>query len=129
MAYIGGGDTERIFYWSMPVTYLLIGRAIEDNWDLLRSKTFLLVLVAGQLVSQRVFWTLPDYPSEYHTPFPILTLIGNQFQVLDLFSFHGNRAIEVVSLAEYVFLVVGLLCWMAYRAKNREETPSRSQCR
>lgn len=121
MAYVGGSDTERIFYWSMPVIYLLIGRAIEENWDLLGSKLLLLVLVAGQLISQRVFWILPDYPNEYLTGIPLLAPISNHFQYLDLYSLHGKRNVEVISLAEYVILLGGLVCWLAYREKNRKK--------
>jgi hypothetical protein len=129
LAYIGGTDTERFWYWTMPVTYLLIGKAIADNWQLLGSKPLLLVLGASQLVSQRVFWTLPDYPNEYHTPFPILTIVGSRFQYFDILCTLGSKTITGVSLAEYVLLVMILLVWLAYRAKSQTETPRRSDHR
>jgi hypothetical protein len=35
MGYIGGSDTERLLYWSMPVVFLLIGKVFEHNTMLL----------------------------------------------------------------------------------------------
>jgi len=121
LGWIGGSDTERILYWSMPVVYLLIGRSMEDNLDLLRSWALVAVLVVSQLLSQRVVWTLPDYPSDYATPWPILSIPSSRFQLLDLWTMSGDRVIETISLAEYSLLCALLLWWFGYRTKHLEK--------
>jgi hypothetical protein len=118
LAYLGGSDTERFWFWTMPVTYVLIGKAIEENRLLLQSKALIVLLFATQAIAQRVFWTCPDYPNGFRTPLPILTVPGNRFQLLDLFSCHGKRSIEAVSLAEYAFLAVVIIWWLSCRAKR-----------
>jgi len=126
-AYIGGSDTERIFYWAMPVVYLLIGKTIERRWNILNSKLLLFVIGFTQLASQRVFWTIPDYPNPFPTPRPLLTILSNRFQFFDLYSFHGDKFIEPISLAEYSLLFLILIIWMTYRA-NRHEYSVRDGC-
>ncbi len=119
MAWIGGSDTERILYWSMPAIYLLVGKTIEDNPEILGSRLFLGVLFGTQILSQRVFWSLPDYPNSYTTPFPILTILSNQFQYLDLYSYHGNGGIQAISLAEYLAAAFVLLLILNTRKIKR----------
>lgn len=118
LAWIGGSDTERILFWGMPIVYLLIGKSIEDNAVILKSTPLLIILFVSQLFSERVLWTIPDYPNTFPTPLPILTILSNSFQYFDLYSFHGSLNIQVVSFFEYLLLGVLLLCWFNYRAKK-----------
>lgn len=121
LAWIGGSDTERILFWGVPVVYLLIGKSIEDNAVLAKLPPLeLTILVVVQLISERVLWTIPDYPNEFSTPFPILTIFSNNFQYLDLFSYHGSRTIQAISFFEYLLLGVLLLWWLNYRTKKSE---------
>lgn len=118
LAYVAGNDTERYWSWSLPVVYVLIGLAIEENRLLLmRSKGLLLVLALAQAVSQRFFWTIPDYPNNFVNPFPVLTLPSSNVQYLDLFSIHGSRFVEFVAFVEYSALAVILLWWLAARSR------------
>ncbi len=112
LAWIGGTDTERCLFWAMPVVYLLIGKSIQDNLSLLKSAPFLFALVLGQTISQRLFWTVPDYPNDVITPLPILTIPSNHFQYLDLYSYSGNPTIQMLSLLEYSLLAAILLFWL-----------------
>jgi hypothetical protein len=118
LADIGGHDSERYWFWAGPVIYVLIGKAIADNRQLLRSAPLIALLCVSQAIAQRIFWTFPDFPNPYHSPLPLLTVPGNKFRVLDLFAHHSRRLIEVVSLAEYVLLTAVILWWLAYRAKR-----------
>lgn len=129
LAWIGGSDTERILFWSMPVVYLLIGISIEDNSILEKFLPIeLFILLAVQLISERVLWTIPDYPNEFSTPLPILAILSNNFQPLDLWSYHGSRSIEAVSFLEYLLLSILILWWLNYRSKNSEpKTPTKIQ--
>jgi hypothetical protein len=113
LGWVGGSDTERILYWAMPVVYVLIGKAVEDTFDLIKAWPLATVLILSQLVSQRVFWTLPQYPSDHPTPWPILTVPSSRFQFLDLFSVHAERTIEAVSLVQYMVLCALVLWYMA----------------
>jgi hypothetical protein len=115
LGWIGGTDTERILFWAMPVVYLLIGKSIEDNAPLLKSPPLVIVLVISQLVSERIFWTVPDYPREFSTPIPVLTLLSSKFQHLDLYSFHASRITQVISFSQYLALSVVLLLWLRSR--------------
>ena len=116
LAYIGGSDTERFWYWSMPITYVLIGQAIQDQWHALQSKGLLCLLIITQAISQRLFWTAPDFPNDIPTPLPILTLPSSHFQYLDLFSDHARRPIEFVSFIEYLLVTAIILWWLASRS-------------
>jgi hypothetical protein len=123
LGYVGGNDTERYLYMATPVMYVLIGKAIEDNRLVLQSKPLVLMLVGTQLIAHRAFWTIPDFPSNDRTPLPVLTVPSSRFQYLDLWSFHGNRLIEAVSLAEYVLLAFLLILWLNNRAARMQGVP------
>jgi len=116
LGWIGGSDTERFLYWAMPVVYLLIGIAIQENKSLLNNPWLILVLAAATVCSQRLFWTVPDYPNAFVTPLPILSILSNKFQYLDLWSWFAQRSIQVISLAEYLALSAILLVWLRLRA-------------
>ena len=111
-AWIGGTDTERFLFWSVPVVFLLVGKALENHAILSRVGLFPLVLLGTQLISQRAFWVIPDFPRPFVTPFPVLTFPTSTFQYLDLYSCHGNRSIQMLVLLEYVILVMILLVWL-----------------
>lgn len=118
VAYVGGSDTERFWYWAIPVVFILIGRAIQDTADLLRNVALVGVLAATQAVAQRVFWTLPDVPSASPSPSPLLTVPSSSFQYLDLYSFFEERMHQARAAAEYVVLSLALLLWLHHRAKR-----------
>lgn len=120
LGWIGGSDTERIVYWSMPVIYLLTGLAIERHGELLRSVPLVLTLVGLQAVSQRITWATPDYPNGFRHRIPFLTPIGENFPNLDLYSYHGNRLVESVSLLQYALCAVCIVLWLYNRSIKRE---------
>jgi hypothetical protein len=107
--YIGGTDTERLLYWSIPVLLVLLGRAIERLRPVLASWPIVAALGIGQVLSSRILWTTPDYPTQPAHTFPVLQQFGSDVQFLDLFSYHGFRIKEAISLAE--FAVLGVLVW------------------
>jgi hypothetical protein len=118
LAWVGGSSTERYLYWAMPVLYVVVGKSIEHNLPLLRSPLLLAILITSQLVSQRVFWILPDLSTSSSSPLPLLTVPGNRFRLLDLFSCHANRHIQAVSLLQYVLLESVLVWWLHRRARS-----------
>ena len=115
IGWIGGSDTERFLYWGMPVVYLLIGLSIQENWARLKSPGLVLLLLASTICSQRLFWTVPDFPNTFHTPIPILSILSSRFQYLDLWSFFAQRSIQEVSLLQYLLLSAVLLVWLKLR--------------
>ena len=117
LAWIGGSDTERILNWASPIVYVLIGRSMADCANLLRGLP-LAIIILFQSISQRLFWTIPDYPNDYITSLPFLTIMSGKLQYLDLYSFHGRRLIEAISLLEYLLLSVLLLWWLKSRERN-----------
>ena len=108
----GGTDTERLLYWSMPVVFVLVGRALEQDWADLRRRWGLLALVAvAQLVSSRaVFWPIPDHPNGYPPAWPVFTPFGRHVPYVELFSFFEPRSMQLASLLEYLAFG-GLLAW------------------
>jgi len=102
LGWVGGSDTERIVYWAMPVVYALFGVILEKH---ALPKGFLLALAALQLLSHRVFMTLPDFPG----PYP------------DLWSYQASRSTQVLGLAAHVVAALGLWGWLRWR----EATASR----
>ena len=127
LGWIGGSDTERILFWSAPVVYMLIGKVLEDHPASMGSRPLQIVLCVSHLISARVFWTIPDYPSVAKSPLPILTIPSSQGQYYDLYSYFASPRIQVISLVEYLALGVVLLWWLNYRAViTRGAHPHRS---
>lgn len=116
IGWIGGSDTERFLYWAMPVVYLLIGIAIRENKILLNSPLLILFLVSCTICSQRLFWTVPDFPNHFKTPLPILSILSSKFQYLDLWSYFGERGLEIGSLSQYLIVSILILLWIYRRA-------------
>lgn len=121
LAWIGGAETERYLFWAMPVVYLLVGISMEEHGALLRSIPLAAVLIVSQAISQRLFWTIPNYPNEFPvTPIPVLTIPSSRCQLFDLYAYaHGDRGIRlvrVVSFLQYLSLGGLLLWWLGYRA-------------
>src|SRR5215813_10441741 len=52
-------DTERYLFWAVPIVFVLVGRAIEHSVPLL-TWPLLALIVAGQALAERVFWTIPQ---------------------------------------------------------------------
>jgi hypothetical protein len=119
IGWIGGSDTERFLYWAMPVVFVLIGIAIQENKDLLKSPLLILFLAATTVCSQRLFWTVPDFPNRFKTPLPILSFLSSRMQYLDLWSWFGARPLELISLAEYLIVGAIILLWLYRRATSK----------
>jgi hypothetical protein len=123
--WVGGTDTERLLYWSFPVVYAVIGVVIARNVGVLASVPLVLLFAATQVVAQRLMWILPDYPNPYKRAFMFLTPFGNEFNHLNLYSWHSPRAVSGLMLAEYLGLALVLGGWLAFRrmrlrARKRE---------
>jgi hypothetical protein len=116
IGWIGGSDTERFLYWAMPVVYLLLGLFIQENWPRLNSPWLILLLVVSTVCSQRRLWTVADYPNHFDTPIPILSILSNRFQYLDLWSFFAARPVQVISFLEYLVLSGVLIVWLKLRS-------------
>lgn len=116
LAWVGGSDTERILYWAMPVVYMLIGRTIERRRECLASIPLSLTILVLQVVSQRLLWATPDYPSKFSHKIPFLTPIGENVPYLDLFSWHGKCMVESVALVQYALCALCILIWMHNRS-------------
>jgi hypothetical protein len=117
MGYIGGSDTERLLYWSMPIVFLLIGRAIENNAAILRSVPLILIVGACQLIGSRAFLLTPDYTHGIAShSIPFFTPLRDAY-FMDLFSFHGTPRVELISLLQYGAFAGILWFWLARRRR------------
>jgi hypothetical protein len=126
LAYVGGHDTERYFFWAMPVIYLLIAQSMQRQYRVVSSVAVATVLIAGQLLAQRVFWAVPD-PGTAVTPLADVGglarvyAIANRVFVIDdfhwnLWSNFGSRRFHLVQLAFYLTLSAAILLMMRRRA-------------
>ena len=126
LAYVGGHDTERYFFWAMPAVYLLIAQSLERQLPVVSSAAVASMLVAGQLLAERVFWAVPD-PGSAVTPLADvgglerLYAIANRVFVIDdfhwnLWSNFGSRPFHLVQLAFYLALSAAIVLLMQRRA-------------
>ena len=132
LSFIGGSDTERFAFWSLPVVYLLLARAIERHAGILRSATLLVALVVSQSVAARVFWGIPDPQTDSAAGLALsagwgdrLYGIVNRLFVIDAFHFNlwssfGSRPFRLLRVGLYLVVTAGLTWAMYRRAGNRE---------
>ena len=126
LAYVGGNDTERYLFWSMPVVYLLIARALVAHRRALSSTYLAAVLLVAQVVSARVLWSIPS-PSlavaslrEMPTSAAKLHSILNRLFIIDdfhwnLWSNFGSRPFHALLLAIYVAFSAAMIAWLHIR--------------
>lgn len=110
-SYIGGADTERIAYWGFPVVFILAGRILDEIELTKTNKNFLYALLLIQVVSQRLFSIIPDYPSDCNSTTVLLTPIGNCFPYLNLFPAHSELIPAIIGFAEWGVVIVVLWLW------------------
>ena len=132
LSFIGGSDTERFAFWSLPIVYLLLARAIEHHAGILRSAPLLVALVVSQSVAARVFWGIPDPQTENAVGLALssgwgdrLYGIANRLFVIDAFHFNlwssfGSRSFRLVRVGLYLIVTAGLIWLMHRRARDRE---------
>lgn len=132
LSYIGGHDTERYLFWSMPVVYLLIAQSLVRHRGLVSAPAIAGLLMAGQVLSQRVFWPVPS-PGNAVTPLSDATglpaqiyAVLNRVFVIDdfhwnLWSNFGSRPFHLVQLAFYLALSAVIVVLMQRRAAGRAE--------
>lgn len=109
-SYIGGADTERIAYWGFPVVFILAAKVLDAIELTKANKNFLYALLLIQVVSQRLFSIIPDYPSNCENTTVLLTPIGNCFPYLNLFPAHSELIPAIIGFAEWS-VVIAVLCW------------------
>ena len=123
LGYFGGTDTERLLYWSMPGIYVLLGMAIEGHRALLSRWPVAVTFILGQIMTARILWTTPDYPTQYPHTFPVLQQFGSHVQFLDLFSYHGFRKKELFSIVEFTIYGVAIL-WTMRQMERTQRAPA-----
>ncbi len=110
-SYVGGADTERIAYWGFPVVFILAAKVLDTIELTKANKNFLYALLLIQVVSQRLFSIIPDYPSDCNSTTVLLTPIGNCFPYLNLFPAHSELIPAVIGFAEWGTVIVVLWWW------------------
>lgn len=125
LAYFGGSDTERFHFWALPVVYLLLGRAVERRWPVMRGALVAGSLLACQAVAARVFWAIPDTQLEAPALGAADGLVALIYGVLDrlfvidhfhwnLWSSFGSQPFKLLRLATY-FVVTAAFVWALSR--------------
>lgn len=129
MAFIGGSDTERFVFWSLPVVYVLIGRTVERHRGVFAHARLAAALVVLQTISARVFWGIPD-PALDSVALAGQSWSARAFGVLDrllvidgfhwnLWSSFGSRPFKLARLALYLAVTGTLVHAMRVRARHQ----------
>jgi len=123
LTYVGGEDMYRFFYWSVPVTLVVLGKLLEKDRQLLslltRSPLLIATFVLLQAISQRFFWTVPDYPPDSEKFFPVfLTILSSKGNFLNLHFMMTEPKYALLSFYQYVLVICLLLIWL-YREKRQ----------
>ena len=124
-AYVGGHDTERYLFWSAPVVYVLIGRAIERHRAALSSAALGAALLIAQVLSERVLWPVPS-PSNAVMSYGDLPPAARSYSILNrlfviddfhwnLWSNFGSRPFHLLLLALYLAFTAVVVVWMHRR--------------
>ena len=110
-SYVGGADTERIAYWGFPVVFILAGRVLDEIELSKPNLNFLYALLIIQIIAQRIFNIIPDYPSNCEGTTVLLTPIGNCFPYLNLFPAHSELIPAIIGFAEWTIVIAVLWWW------------------
>ena len=127
LGWVGGSDTERILYWAMPVVYLLMGRSLQNVSKFLSARLFLLLILA-QLISQRVFLTIPDPTS---VPVPVsysftLALLDRLFSYNNMWSYFCDPRVLFVYLFLCLSFSIVVALWLDNNVR-RAPRPTEAQ--
>ena len=132
LSFFGGSDTERFAFWSLPVIYLALARAIQHHARALRSVPLVTALVVCQAVAARVFWGIPDPHAESVVSLSLgagwtdrVYGVLNRLFVIDschfnLWSSFGSRPFRLLRIGVYLAAAGALLVAMQRRSRDRE---------
>ncbi len=115
LGWTGGSDTERILYWAAPLLMVIAGTGLKGLLDTRQGWLWLALLILLEAAGQRWILPTPDYSAEATSGWPLLSFWADG-QYLDLYSFHGERRLEALSLAQYT-LVNGIIAWLILRVR------------
>jgi hypothetical protein len=129
LAYIGGHDTERYLYWSMPVVYLLIAQALVAHRRALANTYLVAALVVAQAVSARILWSIPSPGLAVASLSEMPTRAAKTYSILDrlfviddfhwnLWSNFGSRPFHAALLALYLAFSAAMIGWIHLRARR-----------
>jgi hypothetical protein len=120
LSYIGGESTYRYARLEFPIVFVLIGMAIAERAPLLKSPIFISLLTLTHLISQRAFWSTPDYPGgEVFLSRVFLTPIGNHVPLLDVLGM-GSREVRFVALCQYLFVSALFLLYLNWKKRRSQ---------
>ena len=124
LSIVGGHDFERFLMWLSPIFYLLLGITIESGLRFLKIGWLLGLLVGLQVLSQRLFWTIPaqvSYGPLPHLPLILLTPFGPYTNYLDITSWYAQKEVHWIKTAEYAVVGLFLTCTYFHYEKNGKE--------
>ncbi|MGO9642891.1 MAG: hypothetical protein ACLP1Y_16475 [Candidatus Acidiferrales bacterium] len=127
LAWIGGTDTERYALFAMPIIFALVGRVIVQNARVLKSPLLIGFLAITQVISERLFWTIPDFldasspnamhmATSLHEPSWLFLVPFGKISYLNLMSHFGPRL--SICFVEYCFVGFALLAWLHHRRRR-----------
>lgn len=104
LSFIGGSDTERLLFMSsFPIFFILIGGSINNIFNS-SQRWWLSILFVIQTITYRFYWFIPASNETEKVPIPFFTLIGNQFESVNLHAYHGSYLLNSILFIEYLLL-------------------------
>jgi hypothetical protein len=115
LAWVGGSATYRLLYWTCPVVFLLVGRSLDRRTALFATPLFAFTMALSWVISQRVFWPLPQATLPTEAPPTFLTPLGPDAFLFDVIGM-GSHEVGLIALAQYLVLSAGLLLYLWRRS-------------
>ncbi len=133
LAFVGGTDTERVLGWAFPVVLVLLGISLDEHLRTLRRRPLVaLMLLAGILISARIFWPIPG-GEETHIAMTNLAFNGASLVALldkvlvmqnyyaNLWTYYGSGPIHAVLLAVEVSMTAAFVVYLKSGARRLDE--------
>jgi hypothetical protein len=109
LGWTAGGDTTRINYWGCLALLPLMAVVLSE----LKLATFGIgVFLVLELITTRLFFSIPDFPGTEAWHVPLLTGWGTDLSVMDLWSELANPRVLMISLFQYAALTVFAFLWI-----------------
>jgi len=119
LAYIGGDSTERLLAFASIPLFMLFGNVVSRRPELFAGFP-MLAFVVVQTLTNRVFWSIPDYPHEQMgRPWVLLLPIGENATYEQWWSAHLGAELQKDSLWQYFTVSLLVFLWCTARSAPR----------
>ena len=123
LAFIGGDSSERLLTFASPAVFAIVGHAVSRR-PKIAGVAVAVAFVAVQALTNRVFWTIPEYPGTgiQDSPRVVLLAIGEGVSYVQHWSVKYQEIKQVdfqlFSLAQYLAVSIGVIVFCAVKQRR-----------